>query len=98
MKCIIILLLLFSSITSANNEKLRIIQLADNVYQHVSYKRVEPWGMVAASGLIVINGKNAHIIDTPWTQEETEALIKWIRSKGLIVKSSIITHFHEVRP
>ncbi len=95
MKCIIILLLLFSSITSANNEKLRIIQLADNVYQHVSYKRVEPWGMVAASGLIVINGKNAHIIDTPWTQEETEALIKWIRSKGLIVKSSIITHFHE---
>ncbi|MEW6999357.1 subclass B1 metallo-beta-lactamase [Colwelliaceae bacterium BS250] len=95
MRCIITFLLLVSSIVSANNEQLKVTQLADNVYQHVSYKRIEPWGMVAASGLIVVDGKNAHIIDTPWTQEETEELIKWIKLKDLIVKSSVVTHFHE---
>ena len=95
MRCITIFLLLVSSIVSANNEKLKITQLADNVYQHVSYKKVEPWGMVGASGLVVVDGNNAHIIDTPWTQEETEKLINWIKSKDLIIKSSIVTHFHE---
>ncbi len=84
-----------SSIALDNNENLKVTLLTDNVYQHVSYKEIEPWGLVGASGLIVVDGKNAHIIDTPWTQKETEQLIKWIKSKGLIVKSSVVTHFHE---
>ena len=95
MRYVITFFLLVSSIASADNEKLKITQLADNVYQHISYKKVEPWGMVGASGLVVVDKNNAHIIDTPWTQEGTEQLIKWIESKGLIVKSSIVTHFHE---
>ncbi|MCW8832220.1 MAG: subclass B1 metallo-beta-lactamase [Colwellia sp.] len=95
MKYILAFLLLVSSNAFANNERLKIKQLADNVYQHISYKRIEPWGMVGASGLIVVDGNNAHIIDTPWTQAETKKLIKWIKSKDLIVKSSVVSHFHE---
>jgi len=76
------------------NEQLKITQLSDNVYQHISYKEVGSWGMVAASGLIVVDGINAHIIDTPWTQADTEKLVSWIKSKNLIVKSSVVTHFH----
>lgn len=97
MKCIITIFLFFSSMaySATSNEKLKITQLADNVYQHISYKEVEPWGMVGASGLVVVEGKNAHIIDTPWTQEGTEELLNWITSKNLTIKSSIVTHFHE---
>lgn len=51
--------------------------------------------MVGASGLVVVDGNNAHIIDTPWTQEATVALINWIKSKKLVIKSSVVTHFHE---
>ena len=76
------------------NDQLKITQLSENVYQHISYKEVGSWGMVAASGLIVVDGINAHIIDTPWTQEDTEQLIDWIKEKKLIVKSSVVTHFH----
>jgi glyoxylase-like metal-dependent hydrolase (beta-lactamase superfamily II) len=96
MRFIITFLLLFPCITFADNDvQLKITQLSDNVYQHTSYKEIGSWGMVGASGLIVVDGGNAHIIDTPWTQEDTEKLIRWIKAKDLIVKSSIVTHFHE---
>jgi beta-lactamase superfamily II metal-dependent hydrolase len=58
-------------------------------------KKLDLGGMIGASGLIVVDGGNAHIIDTPWTQEDTETLIRWIKAKELIIKSTIITHFHE---
>jgi len=97
MKRFVPLFIFFSSVLYANEDssKLKVIQLSDNVYQHISYKNLVPWGMVAASGLLVVDGKEAHMIDTPWTLEETEKLISWAEDKGLTVKSSIITHFHE---
>ena len=75
--------------------KLKITQLADNVYQHVSYKKTKTWGMVGASGLVVVIGTDAYIIDTPWTQKSTEQLISWIKSENLNLKAAVITHFHE---
>jgi glyoxylase-like metal-dependent hydrolase (beta-lactamase superfamily II) len=97
MKYIVIIFLFFSMVTFAdgNDQKLKITKLANNVYQHISYQEIAPWGMIGASGLIVVDGNNAHIIDTPWTQEDTEELIDWITSKGLIAKSGVVTHFHE---
>jgi glyoxylase-like metal-dependent hydrolase (beta-lactamase superfamily II) len=77
--------------------QLSISQIADNVYQHISYKKFQSFGIVPASGLIVLDGKNAHIIDTPWTEADTEKLVVWIKSQGLTPKSSISTHFHDDR-
>lgn len=95
MKFILHLLLLVSALSYANTEQLKITQLASNVYQHVSYKVIEPWGNVAASGLVVVEGSNAYIIDTPWGEESTKALINWNHSKGFTIKSSVVTHFHD---
>jgi glyoxylase-like metal-dependent hydrolase (beta-lactamase superfamily II) len=97
MKFILYLLFLasVSAYSYANTEQLKIIKLADNVYQHVSYKVIEPWGKVAASGLVVVDGNNAHIIDTPWGEKPTKELIDWIRTKGFSIKSSVVTHFHD---
>jgi glyoxylase-like metal-dependent hydrolase (beta-lactamase superfamily II) len=91
---IILLFFSFDNFGQDNDEQLKITQLSENVYQHTSYKEIGSWGMVAASGLVVVDGINAHIIDTPWTLEDTEKLISWIRSKNLIVTSSVVTHFH----
>jgi glyoxylase-like metal-dependent hydrolase (beta-lactamase superfamily II) len=98
MKSIILLILFFPYIVFANSEStknLKIKKLSDNVYQHISFKRVEPWGLVDASGLVVINGTEAHMIDTPWTTQGTKELIEWIEAKGLTLKSAVVTHFHE---
>lgn len=76
-------------------KQFEIKQLSDNVYQHISFKRVEPWGLIGSSGLVVVNGTEAHLIDTPWTSSATEQLIEWIEAKGLALKSAVVTHFHE---
>ena len=80
----------------ANKEmpKAKITKLTDNVYQHISYKKVGSHGVVGASGLVVIDGANAHIIDTPWTVRDTKKLVSWIASKNLTLKSAVVTHFH----
>lgn len=97
MRHIIFLYVFFSSMAFANKEvhKLQIIKLADNVYQHISYKKVGSYGMVGASGLVVIDGGNAHIIDTPWTVKDTKKLVTWIGSKNLTLTSAVVTHFHK---
>lgn len=89
--------LVFSHSQSSNDQSvknLKITQLSDNVYQHTSSQRVEPWGLVEATGLVVVNGTDAHMIDTPWTTKATKELIKWIEGKGLTLKSTVVTHFH----
>ena len=103
--CLIAPLLLSSNCANANNSantaqqkpQLTITPIATNVFQHVSYKEVENYGMVPANGLIVVQGKNAYIIDTPWTDADTKALVAWIASQGFTLKSSISTHFHDDR-
>jgi len=96
MKIIILFLFFVSSVCFAFEEepKLQVRELTENVYQYTSYKMVEPWGMVGANGLIVVDGNDAHIIDTPWTLSDTKKLIQWIESKNLILKSAVVTHFH----
>jgi len=74
--------------------KFKVTKLTDNVYQHISYKNVGSYGMVGASGLVVLDGSNAHIIDTPWSVKDTTKLVAWIASKNLTLKSAVVTHFH----
>ncbi|GHE98168.1 subclass B1 metallo-beta-lactamase [Thalassotalea profundi] len=84
-----------TNVTQLDVPQLKIVEISNDVYQHISYKHVKPWGMVAASGLVVIDGNDAYIIDTPWSLADTQQLIKWIKSKGLKLKASVVTHFHE---
>ncbi|MCG7533179.1 subclass B1 metallo-beta-lactamase [Psychrobium sp. MM17-31] len=103
MKSVLLGLLLIPSLVFAYSQgvnpqqakNIKIKQLSDNVYQHISYKEVKPWGLVAASGLVVVNGADAHLIDTPWTTDATKELLAWIDAKELTVKSATVTHFHD---
>jgi len=76
---------------------LEISQLADNVYLHTSYKDIPGYGLYPSNGLVVIDGKSAYIIDTPWPEPDTLQLLAWIKDSGFTPKASIATHFHEDR-
>ena len=76
---------------------LQIHELREGVYLHTSYQQVEGWGVVSANGLVVVENNNAFIVDTPWSENDTEALVKWIAAKQFILQGSISTHYHEDR-
>lgn len=95
---LIISLSIYSHIVAADakNGEMEIVQLSDNVYQHVSYnlwkKKFTP-----SNGIVFIDQQNAYIIDTPWRKQDTRKLVEWIKQKGFQLQASISTHFHDDR-
>lgn len=95
---LIFLLVCMASSASAQQDKmLEIRKITEGVYLHTSFKNVEGYGLVDSNGLIVLDGNQAYIIDTPWSEEDTQFLLSWITGRGYEVAASISTHFHEDR-
>jgi glyoxylase-like metal-dependent hydrolase (beta-lactamase superfamily II) len=76
---------------------LQIKQIEDGVFLHTSYMKTESYGLVGSNGLVVVDGHEVIIIDTPWSESDTRELLSWVNEKGFSVKASISTHFHEDR-
>ncbi len=75
-------------------EDLKLIELEPGLWRHVStfvlVSRPTP-----ANGLLLMTEKEALLIDTPWTEDQTERLLDWIeKDRGLSVAGVIATHFH----
>ena len=92
-----ILLVVFNFAAIAKNTKttLEISKLADNLYQHKSYEKVGVWGLVAASGLILVDDNQAYVFDTPWSNKDSEKIIVWAKAHNLQIKAVVVTHFHQ---
>ena len=86
----------FPLLASADEQdgKLEIAPFADNIWLYHSYMQTEDWGLVSSNGLVVVNEGDAYIIDTPWSEADTETLLDWIKAQGWNTKASISTHFH----
>jgi len=70
--------------------------IAAGVWLHTTYSELPNYGRVPANGLVVVDGKEAMLIDLPWTDEQTATLCDWIASsRGAIVTTVVPTHFHE---
>jgi metallo-beta-lactamase class B len=75
---------------------LSIIQLAENSFQHISYKQTNDFGNVPCNGLIVKNNNEAIVFDTPTNDKTADELIKWIKETLHCKINAIIpTHFHD---
>ncbi|MGB5160933.1 MAG: subclass B1 metallo-beta-lactamase [Thermoanaerobaculia bacterium] len=75
-------------------DDLRLVELRPGLWRHVStfvlVSRPTP-----ANGLLLMTETEALLIDTPWTDDQTERLLDWIeRDRGLSVAGVIATHFH----
>ncbi|QJR80135.1 subclass B1 metallo-beta-lactamase [Alteromonas pelagimontana] len=77
--------------------EMEISQLKTNVFLHISYKNVEGFGLVSSNGVILLHDDHSVLIDTPWTAEETIALLKWAEEMGKPISKSISTHYHDDR-
>jgi len=100
MRIFLALLIFFpygSALSEADTPGLIIKELQNDIYLHISFSRVEGWGLVSSNGLIVVDGVKAYIIDTPWSDRDTENLVKWIKENNYELLGSISTHSHEDR-
>jgi metallo-beta-lactamase class B len=100
------LLFLFFYITtgftrqSGNNsviisEDIKLLRISENVYIHVSYCEIAPYGRVASNGLILTNENTAFLFDTPMTEDLTKDLVTWIRdSMKMKIVGFVPTHWH----
>lgn len=95
----LLLLALISCLSFAGEDlpDLKIIEIDKGVFLHKSYSQVDGWGLVSANGLVVVNDRKAFIVDTPWSDRDTEKLVNWIRSKNYELLGSISTHSHDDR-
>ncbi len=73
-------LFLFSSITFAEDPlpELEIKKIEEGVYLYTAYEKIEGWGLVGSNGLVVLDNKDAYLIDTPISATDTEKLVNWI--------------------
>ncbi|WP_375204581.1 subclass B1 metallo-beta-lactamase [Hyphococcus sp.] len=70
-------------------------QIADNVWIHKSYHVVEPWGPILSQGMVIETDKGVILVDTAWTDEETESLLNLIaKETGELPIQAIVTHAH----
>lgn len=99
MRSYLLLIIFISYFASAKEEipELEIKEIEKGVFLHKSYNKVKGWGLVSSNGLVVINGGKAFIVDTPWSESDTEKLVDWILSKEYELAGSISTHSHEDR-
>ena len=76
---------------------LEIKEIKPGVYLHKSYSHVDGYGLVSSNGLVVIEGKSAFMIDTPWSASDTEKLVHWVNERDVELAGSFSTHSHDDR-
>ena len=79
------------------DRSLKIVKISEGVYLHTSYKELDDYGWFDSNGVVVVQGRDAYIIDTPWSEQDTHALLRWIDGKGYKVAAGVATHSHDDR-
>ncbi len=79
-----------------HSETLQIEQISPNTFVHISYLITSDFGKVGCNGMIVINGGEALVFDTPAENEASKELISWLETDQKVkVKGVLATHFHD---
>lgn len=77
------------------SDDLTIRKISNHVYEHVSFLDTDSFGKVSCNGMIVIDGKEAVIFDTPADVKSSQALIDFLTKKEHYKITAVVaTHFH----
>ncbi|MCB0371502.1 MAG: subclass B1 metallo-beta-lactamase [Muricauda sp.] len=76
-------------------DTLKIVGVTEHTYQHISYLQTDSFGKVACNGMIVMDGKEAIVLDTPVNNTVSEELINWLEKQDIEIKAVVATHFHD---
>lgn len=84
------------SLTIYQTENLIIKKLSNHIYQHISFLNTNDFGKVECNGMLVINGNEGVVFDTPTDNQRSVELIDFITTELKTKITAIIpTHFHE---
>lgn len=75
-------------------EALLIRKLSDQVYQHISFLNTESFGRVECNGMVVTNGNETLVFDTPTDDKGSAELIDYFTKQNSKVVGVVATHFH----
>lgn len=77
------------------SDRLTITSLSENTFVHTSFLQTDDFGKVACNGLIVRDGNEVAVFDTPTDDPSSQELIRWVQD---VLKCKIVaivpTHFH----
>lgn len=69
--------------------------LAPDVWLHASYRDVLGYGRVFSHGLAIRSGHGVLLVDTAWTDPDTERVLELVRGEvGADVREVVVTHAH----
>lgn len=84
----------YSTIKVSND--IELIKISNNAYVHVSYTILPQYGRISANGLIFINGSEAFLFDTPWTDALTKDLVSFLKdSLNIKIIGFAPNHWHD---
>jgi metallo-beta-lactamase class B len=73
-----------------------VIQISENSFVHISFKQTNDFGNVPCNGLIVRDGNEVIVFDTPNNDTSAKELISWIKETlHCKINAVIPTHFHD---
>jgi metallo-beta-lactamase class B len=85
----------FKAQEARHSDELIITQIGENSFIHTSYPQTDDFGKVPCNGLIVRDGNEVVVFDTPTKDAASEELINWIQNElHCSVKAVVPTHFH----
>lgn len=78
-----------------NAQQVLLKQLSENTFVHTSYLQTDDYGHVPCNGLVVRNGHQALIFDTPTDDQSAKELIRLVQDSLLCKIMTVVpTHFH----
>jgi len=93
MKRILFLLLAYMPLVNAQQVVLK--QLSENTFIHTSYLQTNDFGHVPCNGLVIRNGQQALVFDTPTDDKGAKELIRMVQdSLHCKIVMVVPTHFH----
>lgn len=77
------------------DDDIQLIQIKDSIFIHTSWFQTQNFGKVPANGLIIVKNGQAILVDTPWNNEMTKQLTKFIEDSLKVKLVKLIAgHYH----
>lgn len=71
-------------------------RLSPTLWMHTSYLDLPGTGPIASNGMIVLRDDDAVLVDTAWTEPQTEDILRYAAAVlDRPVRAAVITHFHQ---
>jgi len=85
-----------SQLTNDARGEVRFARLSDTVWMHTTVQDTETWGPVRSNGIIVVSATHAVLVDTAWTDDETDTILDWTAEVlGMPITAAVFTHAHQ---